>query len=280
MLKRRTSGWILVLPLLLAGSVAAQAPQATPPAQDRGDELRAAASAGDVAKLKELLDAGVNPDLANAYGGTALAFAADRGRTEAVKLLLERGANPNTKDKFYGGFTPLGAALQKEHMDIAKLLIEKGSEGEDQALVAAAAQGNADLAKFIVDRKKVTPDQLKEAMATANAEGKAEIVQLLLAAGVPPPVTVDAAVLKAYEGDYEGPNAMAIKIALEDGKLKASGPGMPVLNLGPVDNTTFQPAGFAGIKVIFNVENGKTVGMTIEQGGQPMVLKKKETQNP
>jgi hypothetical protein len=274
MLKRRTSGWILVLSLLLAGPVAAQQ------AQDRGDELRAAASAGDLAKLKELLDAGVDPNLANAYGGTALAFAADRGRTEAVKLLLERGANPNTKDKFYGGFTPLGAALQKEHMDIARLLIEKGAEGEDQALVAAAAQGNMELAKLIVDRKKVTPDQLKEAMTTANAEGKTEIVQLLLAAGVPPPVTVDAATLKSYEGEYEGPNSMAIKVALEDGKLKASGPGMPVLNLGPVDNTTFQPAGFAGIKLIFNVENGKTVGMTVEQGGQPMVLKKKETQNP
>ena len=125
MLKRKTSSWILLLGLLLAGPVLAQ---------DRKEELWAAASAGDVAKLKAMLDAGVDPNLANHYGGTALIFAARRGHLEAVKLLLERGANPNARDTFYGGdvMTPLNVALRMQHLDVAGLLIDKGAEGENQ----------------------------------------------------------------------------------------------------------------------------------------------------
>lgn len=44
-------------------------------AQDPGEDLRRAASAGEVAKVRELLDKGVDPNAANRYGATALAFA-------------------------------------------------------------------------------------------------------------------------------------------------------------------------------------------------------------
>ena len=80
---------LALLLLFLAGAASAQ------DSQDRGEELRQAASAGDVAKVKALLDQGVDVNAANSYGGTALTFAARRGNAEMVKLLLERGADPN-----------------------------------------------------------------------------------------------------------------------------------------------------------------------------------------
>ena len=65
---------------------------------------------GDAAAVRRLLDAGVDPNTRFRYDATALSYACDRGHVEVVRLLLERGAEVNVKDTFYGA-TPLSWAI-------------------------------------------------------------------------------------------------------------------------------------------------------------------------
>ena len=65
------------------------------------DVFRRAARNGELATVKQAIEAGIDVDAKSAYGATALFFACDRGHEEVVNFLLEKGADPNIKDTFY-----------------------------------------------------------------------------------------------------------------------------------------------------------------------------------
>lgn len=94
-----------------------------------------AALVGNASRVAELLDD--DPALANsvsaystyyAGSGTPLNNAVSGGHIDVVKLLLERGADPNLREE---GLAPKGQALYtavtKRHYDIAKLLLDHGA---------------------------------------------------------------------------------------------------------------------------------------------------------
>jgi len=88
-------------------------------------------------------------------------------------------------------------------------------------------------------------------------------------------VNVDPAVLKTYEGVFEGPR-FTLTVALKEGKLMAAADG-EALTLAAIDPVTFRAEELAGIKIQFQVEAGKVTGLTLIQGGSPTLFKKKET---
>jgi ankyrin repeat protein len=257
--------------LLLAGAAAAQ---------DPGDELRRAASEGDMARVKELLDKGVDVNAANQYGATALAFATRRGNVEMVKLLLERGADPGRRDTFYGA-APLGLALRKGHSEIGRLLLAKTEVVDFPMLRAAITGGNGELVKAVLEKGKLTPEQLTNALVMAQREGKDEAVKALEAVGAEPPppanFKVDEETLKSYAGDYEAADGFVLKVSLENGRLIAV-EEEEASDLGALDRTTFRVEQLPSLKLIFHVENGKVTGLTLDEGdGNPMRLKKRDS---
>lgn len=267
----------LVARLCLALSLLIAAAHPGAAAEDPGDSLRRAASAGDLAKVKELLAAGVDVNAANKYGGTALAFASDKGHTAVVDLLLERGANPNTKDTFYQA-SPLTWAVMHGHADVVRSLLAKGAQEEAQALATAAGEGQSAVVKVILERGKLGPEALTEALATATQSEQAEVVALLQAAGAKPAVavTLDPAVLKTYEGAYDG-EGFSMTVAAKDGKLIATSDGGGPITLAAADTVTFRAEEFPGLKVVFQVEEGKVRGMTFHRGERSTPLTKRET---
>lgn len=262
------TGLFLALSLLFASLSGA--------AEDPGDELRRAASAGDLTKVKKLLDAGVDVNAANRYGGTALAFAADKGHAAVVDLLLERGANVNAEDTFYGS-TPLAWAVRHGHAAIVRSLLAKGAKSGPQALIAAAGEGHAEVTKVLLEHDKPGPEALSDALMVATQSEKPEVVALLQAAGAKPPVTVtlDPAVLKTYEGTFDG-KGFSLTVAAQDGKLIFTTDGGP-LTFAAIDPVTFRAEEVPGLKATFQVEEGKVRGMTVLQGENPIPLTKRET---
>ncbi|MGC4043253.1 MAG: sigma-70 family RNA polymerase sigma factor [Armatimonas sp.] len=118
-------------------------------------DICTAASIGDLERVRELLDN--DPSLANRVSeyvtyylgsGAPLKNAAAKGHIEIVKLLLERGADPNLPEE---GIAPQGHALHSAvvngHIDIVRLLLKHGAypnvEIESSADTLSAALGSA-----------------------------------------------------------------------------------------------------------------------------------------
>jgi ankyrin repeat protein len=119
-------------------------------------DIWTAAHRGDLNRVRELLDR--DPSLANRVSdyhgyylgsGSPLRNAAATGHIEVVKLLLERGADPNLPEE---GIAPQGHALYSAvyngHFEIARLLLEKGAypnpEVESSADALSIAIMNSD----------------------------------------------------------------------------------------------------------------------------------------
>jgi ankyrin repeat protein len=114
-------------------------------------DIWTAAYVGNAERVRALLD--LNPSLVNQSSddgsGTPLVHAADRGHLDVVRLLLERGADPNVPEE---GNAPHGralyAAVYNRHFDAARLLLEHGAspnqEVESSADTPSIAIMNSD----------------------------------------------------------------------------------------------------------------------------------------
>ncbi|KPM40728.1 hypothetical protein AK830_g5804 [Neonectria ditissima] len=89
-----------------------------------------ACQTGDVRKVKELFSRNLaSPRDVNPDNLSLLSLAVNRGHTELVALLLEQGADVNNP---YGKnqTSPLQWALYQRNLDITRLLVEYGAEGD------------------------------------------------------------------------------------------------------------------------------------------------------
>src|SRR5438270_7959757 len=91
-------------------------------------QLFAGAERGEVAVLSYLFrERGVDPDLRDKYGKTALMEACRFGQLESVKLLVEAGADVNASDK--EGTTVLMSGCRGEsNREIVEYLITQGAD--------------------------------------------------------------------------------------------------------------------------------------------------------
>lgn len=150
-------------------------------------EDTALARLDDRAILESLLNAGANPDPADASGDTPLHVAAERGADATVAWLLAHGADPSRRDD--DDVTPLHRAANG---DIAAKLIEAGApiDPPDRdgrtPLHRAVGDGRSDVVDRLLahdalagigDREGRTP------LHVAAAAGRAHLVERLLDAG-------------------------------------------------------------------------------------------------
>lgn len=257
------------------------------PAPTKADQLQDAARKGDAATVKKLLDEGVDVNTKFRYGATALFYACDHGHVDVVKVLLDKGADLTMKDTFYG-FTPLMLAVspaqkrRPEHTEIAKLLIAKGSPGKEAALSGAIEEGDASLAKFILDSGGIPAATLSEALEAAKAKNKTEMVTMLEAAGakVPEDFNMDAAQLARFAGTYKNASGTEIAIVVNGTRLSIGPPSAPPAQRGTLaakDATTFRGIGMGGVSVVFKVDGDKVTGFNlIPPQGNPIVYTRVE----
>jgi ankyrin repeat protein len=94
--------------------------------------LHFACSRGHVNVVVALLDAGARIEARDNWSKTPLHYAARQGNTEIISELLSRGVNVNTTSSQRPGekreIVPLYFAVEGNHVDAAKLLIEKGAD--------------------------------------------------------------------------------------------------------------------------------------------------------
>lgn len=168
-------------------------------------EMLEVAAKGNNARIKELLDKGVDVNMRGNDRNTPIMDAGYAGHLDTVKLLLDHGADLSAKKN--DGATPMGLsgrskvvvdlfksvialvdAAGKGDNETLKVLVEKGTpvngldEGGNSALAAAAYAGKTDTVKLLLE-KGANPN-IKKAdgetpLSLATAQKHAEIVTLL-----------------------------------------------------------------------------------------------------
>ncbi len=91
---------------------------------------------------------------ANDYGESALLLALKKGRRDLARMLVEAGADVNIKDKMY--MTPLRASTQAGDLEMVKLLLARGAcpdapEDESPPVAYALRKERDDIARALIE---------------------------------------------------------------------------------------------------------------------------------
>lgn len=126
-------------------------------AQANSVDLLNAAQHGDTAGVRSLIDHGVDVDITDQYGRTALMVAAHAGHSETVRILLRLGANVDARNELRS--TSLMLATLSGIAAVAALLVDNGADVNAQAsngltalMLAAASreQGSLEIVKLLI----------------------------------------------------------------------------------------------------------------------------------
>ncbi len=241
--------------------------------QALNDQLFEAARKGDAAAVTALLDKGADVNAKFRYGQTALFKACERGHANVVKVLLDRGADPSIKDTFYGA-TARTWAIDNDHVEVLRVLIEKDPSGVDDVLIAGVRSSNAELVKVALDKGGAKPQTLTAALVAAKKDEKnAAIVEMLKKAGAVPPPEIDASTLQSYAGKYKADPGPEFNVSVKEGTLIVAAQGQTIPMMA-IDKTNFRPVEFEGITITFNVEGTNVTGLAFKQGSSTTQLKR------
>jgi len=236
---------------------------------DAGDDLRAAAKRGDLAAVTKLLANGADVNAKSGYGVTALLAAAGQGHTELVKFLLTHKADPNVKDTFYGQ-SPLSSAVSLRKTEMARALLDAGAREADALVPTAAATGELELTRLLIERGKPSEEILTRALARVPP-AKNDVAELLTKAGakptvkpeVKPGVKLDPKALDALAGTYRDEDSLRdLTLSVQNGTLSAVFEFGPTVRLVAVEDATFRREDGNPGTVSFRKDSDKIVGLT------------------
>ncbi|MBK8594654.1 MAG: ankyrin repeat domain-containing protein [Holophagales bacterium] len=174
---------------------------------------------GDVEAVKALLAEGNKPDTHIDYGEnwvTPLMMACWHGEKEIVEALLAAGADVNVQAPDWRE-TALEKAVSRGHVEIARLLIDKGANLESRnkpgstALALASAAGELEMVELLLS-KKANPNAEDDSsfmpLRLAVVAGSEPVARALVANGA----KVDKAATKYNKGET------ALHMAITQGK--------------------------------------------------------------
>lgn len=107
---------------------------------DVEEELHIAVERGDTGTVRNLLNAGANPNACFQGIFHPLTIASGDGRLDMARLLVEKGANVNGGCP--GGLTPLMMAASHDQVETVRWLLDKGSDVSGRASQKGRGQIN------------------------------------------------------------------------------------------------------------------------------------------
>lgn len=121
-------------------------------------------------------------------GWPPLLFAARYGYSDLGKTLIRWGADVNARDP-YDGSTPLGLAICRDDLEMARLLLEKGADVNAKAkendwtpLMDATARGHKEMVNLLLEKRAEVNAKTKDgwtALMWAFSRGDLEMVKIL-----------------------------------------------------------------------------------------------------
>jgi len=146
--------------------------------------LHQAARAGDVARLRALLDGGAPADERDAQQRQPLHWAAWGGSAEAVELLLGRGADVDAPARF--GMAPLHLAAMAGRADAADLLLRRGADGRGRnayGMTPLHEAAGPEVARVLLGRGAPVDVRDLRGMTPLHLARNGKVAKVLLGAG-------------------------------------------------------------------------------------------------
>lgn len=182
-------GWkVLATGCLVAACVATGSAQG--PAQE-DVRLVTAVQQQDTARIRQLLDDGVDVAVARADGVTALLWAAHWDDQATADLLLTAGADPNASED--QGVTPLSRAAENTSVSMVAALLTAGADANQAQdngltpLITAAGTGSVEVVSALLSAGAEVNVRTKEtgqtALMWATANAHHDVMELLVDAG-------------------------------------------------------------------------------------------------
>ncbi|MEC4896022.1 MAG: ankyrin repeat domain-containing protein [Oscillatoria sp. PMC 1051.18] len=119
--------------------------------------LMNSATEGDLIKLEEIIQHGVDINAFCVHGNTALHKACRHQKLSAIKFLLQNGANPNIREE-ERGMTSLFYAIERKNLEIVQILIDNGAnlniksyEGLTPLMMSVQQPSTLEIATTIID---------------------------------------------------------------------------------------------------------------------------------
>jgi hypothetical protein len=151
--------------------------------------------------------------------------------------------------------------------DLNGFWITFGQESVFGMLRGGIIEGKPESVRKAIESGQLAVETLHVALAAALSKNQDEIVEILREAGASPPPAIALKTLRSYAGTYQGDNGPAVEISLKEGRLFAAPGAQEPISLWPLDQNTFKPMAFDNATVIFRVEDGKSIGLTLIQDG-------------
>ncbi|CAH8662286.1 unnamed protein product [Schistosoma rodhaini] len=160
------------------------------PNQKQGDinqSFLRAARAGNLEKLRELLNKITDINVSNTNGLNALHLACKEGRTEVVNELLSHGASVHMITR--KGNSPLHIASLAGHLEIVKLLVDHGADINAQSqngftpLYMSAQENHVEVVRYLLDKsanQALSTEDGFTPLAVALQQGHDRVISLLL----------------------------------------------------------------------------------------------------
>ncbi|KRT83725.1 Ankyrin repeat-containing protein, partial [Oryctes borbonicus] len=178
------------------------------------------ANEGIVPMVSLLLEFGANVELTNSQGSTALSLASAKGHCDVVRQLIAAGASPGHADT--AGYCALVHAARNGCLNVVGYLLacdwiitnaEDVSlpEAAQQALIAAAGHGHAEIVEYLLDMSEVNVDVCdtltgETALTIAATNGCANVCAALVSRGANTTITnkkdMSALLLAVKEGHW------------------------------------------------------------------------------
>ena len=143
----------------------------------------------DIDRVKELLDSGVDPNIVEENGYTALTLASLYGCAEIVRLLLDSKADPNIQDIYGSTALKIAPGLNKPNiLSTVKILLDYNSDTnirDDRgvtALMVAAWSGEIETVRLLLKHGAdidIQDNSGKTALMMAEKKGHDDIAKLI-----------------------------------------------------------------------------------------------------
>ena len=136
---------------------------------DEFDNIWVASTDGDIGKVRQFLDGGMDVNVQDEHGNSPIHSAASYSQLELLEFLIERGADVNLRDS--DNETPIMLTEDKQTFELLERHGGNPADMTNDKAISLAADGNEEMVTYLFGRKLIPLNFKMMSVASDHVEG-------------------------------------------------------------------------------------------------------------